>query len=221
MTMPTRAKHLAAALLPLVALAALLLIGAPFGAVEASGRTRAAPSPPPDQDVAIFAGGCFWCMEAPFDRTAGVTSVLSGYAGGRTRGPTYREVGTGRTGHAEAVRVVFDPERVSYEDLLHVYWRNVDPLDAGGQFCDRGTQYRAALFPLDLAQRRAAERSIAAMEERFGRPVATRIERPGTFWVAEDHHQGYYRTHPGEYRAYRQQCGRDARLRQIWGTSGH
>lgn len=188
---------------------------------EPEGSSQAPPAPE-GKEVAIFAGGCFWCMERPFEDIEGVESVLSGYAGGRERRPTYEQVGTGRTGHAEAVRILYDPDRVSYERLLEVFWHNVDPLDGGGQFCDRGSQYRSAIFPLNAEQRRAAERSKRRIEQQLGRPVATRIERTDAFWVAEDYHQDFYRTNPERYSSYRRGCGRDARLRELWGeAAGH
>lgn len=187
-----------------------------------TGGTQAAPAAPEGREVAIFAGGCFWCMERPFEDLDGVDSVLSGYAGGRVRAPTYDAVSAGSTGHAEAVRILFDPRRITYEQLLEVFWHNVDPVDGGGQFCDRGTQYRSAIFPVDAAQRRAAEASKRAIERRIGRAVATRIETTDAFWIAEAYHQDFYRTNPVRYRTYRQGCGRDARLREVWGASaGH
>jgi peptide-methionine (S)-S-oxide reductase len=182
----------------------------------------AAGPPPAGLAVATFAGGCFWCMEPPFDALDGVVSTTSGYTGGRTARPSYREVGAGGTGHLEAVRVVFDPARISYERLLEVFWRNVDPFDAGGQFCDRGASYRTAIFVHDAAQRRLAEASKAALEAE-GRPsrrrIATEIREAGPFWPAEDYHQDYYLRNPVRYRFYRWNCGRDARLREVWGAA--
>lgn len=168
------------------------------------------------QAAAVFAGGCFWCMEEPFDRLPGVVSTTSGYIGGRVANPTYRQVTTGTTGHVEAVRVVYDPSRVSYETLLDVFWRNVDPFDGGGQFCDRGSQYASAIFALDADQRRAAEASKQAVAKRFGKPVATTIRAAATFYPAEDYHQNYYRTNALKYKFYRSRCGRDARLQALW-----
>lgn len=165
---------------------------------------------------AIFAGGCFWCMEEPFDRVPGVVSTTAGYVGGHAANPTYRQVTTGTTGHVEAVRVVYDPARVSYETLLEVFWRNVDPFDAGGQFCDRGSQYASAIFAFDAGQRAAAEASRDAVARRFGQPVATTIRPAATFYVAEDYHQDYYRTNALKYKFYRSRCGRDARLQALW-----
>lgn len=168
------------------------------------------------QAAAVFAGGCFWCMEEPFDRIPGVVSTTSGYIGGSIANPTYRQVSAGTTGHVEAVRVVYDPSRVSYETLLDVFWRNVDPFDAGGQFCDRGSQYASAIFALDADQRRAAEAAKEAVAKRFAQPVATAIRPAATFYPAEDYHQNYYRTNTLKYKFYRSRCGRDARLQALW-----
>ncbi len=174
--------------------------------------------------VATFAGGCFWCMEGPFDELPGVSSTTSGYTGGQRANPTYHEVSAGGTGHAEAVEVRYDPAQVSYEELLVVFWRNVDPLDAGGQFCDRGSSYRSAIFVHDAEQRRLAEESKRALEAsgRFDRPIVTEIVEAGPFYPAEEYHQDYYRKNPIRYRFYRTGCGRDRRLRELWGESaGH
>ncbi|WP_436640147.1 peptide-methionine (S)-S-oxide reductase MsrA [Microbaculum sp. FT89] len=168
------------------------------------------------QAVAIFAGGCFWCMEPPYDKTGGVISTTSGYIGGGTANPTYRQVSSGGTGHVEAVKVVYDPDRVSYEKLLDIFWRNVDPFDGGGQFCDRGSQYRSAIFYTGGAQKAAAQASKVAVETRFGKSVATAVRRAGRFYPAEDYHQNYYRTNPVKYRYYRSHCGRDSRLAEVW-----
>ncbi|TXL69410.1 peptide-methionine (S)-S-oxide reductase MsrA [Vineibacter terrae] len=174
----------------------------------------------PARAVAVFAGGCFWCMEPPFDKLDGVTATISGYTGGHQANPTYEQVSTGGTGHLEAVRVEYDPARVSYEKLLEVFWRNIDPLDAHGQFCDKGEQYLSAIFVADDQQRAAAEASKAALE-RSGKlpgPIVTRILPAGAFYPAEDYHQDYYRKNPLKYSYYRWGCGRDARLERLWGT---
>jgi peptide-methionine (S)-S-oxide reductase len=170
------------------------------------------------QAEAIFAAGCFWCTEADFEKLDGVLSVDSGYIGGAVHRPTYEEVGRGRTGHTEAVRVVFDPQKTTYDALLTHYWRTTDLLDGAGQFCDRGPQYRPALFPVDDAQRAAAEAGKSAMAARFGRPVAVTIEPTAVFYVAESYHQDYFKKNPVHYTAYRQGCGRDARTAALWGS---
>jgi peptide-methionine (S)-S-oxide reductase len=171
------------------------------------------------QAVAIFAGGCFWCMEPPYDELEGVLATTSGYAGGSKVDPTYREVVEGNTGHAEAVQVVYDPTKITYEKLLEVFWRNVDPLDAGGQFCDRGDQYRTAILVQDEEQRRLAEQSKQALEDskRFDQPIVTEIVDAGDFYPAEDYHQDYYEKNPIRYKFYRWNCGRDQRLTKLWG----
>jgi peptide-methionine (S)-S-oxide reductase len=156
-------------------------------------------------------------MEPPFDHLPGVASTTSGYTGGEVEDPTYEEVSSGRTGHTEAVRVVYDPDEVTYEELLHVFWRNVDPSDAGGQFCDRGSQYRSGIFVGSQEERRLAEASKAEVEERLGKPVATAVETAGPFYAAEDYHQDYYEKNPIRYKIYRTGCGRDGRLREVWG----
>lgn len=189
---------------------------------QSNGHTPRAPALSEGQAEAVFAGGCFWCMEHPFERLDGVASVTSGYIGGRVEGPSYEQVSRGGTGHAEAVRVVYDPDVVSYDRLLEVFWHNVDPTQRDGQFCDHGDQYRTAIFPVNDAQRRAAEASLARIRRQLDRPIATRIEPSAPFWVAEDYHQDFYRTHPVRYRTYRSGCGRDRRLQEIWGdAAGH
>jgi peptide-methionine (S)-S-oxide reductase len=171
--------------------------------------------------TAVFAGGCFWCMEPPYDELEGVISTTSGYAGGKTENPTYREVSGGGTGHAEVVRVEYDPAKVSYETLLDVFWRNIDPFAVDAQFCDHGDEYRSAIFPADEEQRRLAEASLEKVGERFeGKKIATKIEPAAKFWPAEDYHQNYYVTNPVRYKFYRFNCGRDDRLKEIWGEPG-
>jgi peptide-methionine (S)-S-oxide reductase len=177
-------------------------------------------------ETAIFAGGCFWCEESAFEDLPGVTSVTSGYTGGTTVNPTYEEVSSGRTGHAESAKVVYDPDKISYEKLLDVYWHNIDPLQKDGQFCDHGTQYRTAIFYLNESQKRAAEASKAKLEQdpRFkGKTFATQIVAASTFYPAEEHHQNFCKVNPARYAVYREGCGRDARLKQIWGAEagGH
>jgi peptide-methionine (S)-S-oxide reductase len=191
----------------------------------ATGLTFAAPPVvPPGQAVAIFAGGCFWCMEPPFDKLPGVTATISGYTGGRKVNPTYEEVSSGATGHAEAVQVIYDPKKVTYEKLLEVFWVNIDPTVKDRQFCDSGNQYRSTIFYQDDAQRRAAEASKAALEKSkpFKEPIVTPIEMASTFYPAEEYHQDYYMKNPVRYNFYRTGCGRDARLKQLWGDkAGH
>ncbi|PWB64147.1 MAG: peptide-methionine (S)-S-oxide reductase [Betaproteobacteria bacterium] len=170
-------------------------------------------------EKATFAGGCFWCMEPPYDAVPGVISTTSGYIGGRTANPTYEQVSSGSTGHAEAIQVVYDPAKVSYEKLLEVFWVNIDPTVRDRQFCDSGTQYRTGIFYHSEAQRKAAEASKAALEKTkpFKAPIVTPIEMAGTFHPAEDYHQDYYLKNPVRYKFYRNGCGRDARLRELWG----
>ncbi len=191
---------------------------APGAGVRAQDEGREAPS---TDGVAIFAGGCFWCMEPPFDALGGVLSTTSGYTGGTVDDPTYEQVSAGGTGHAEAIRVEYDPTKVTYRELLDVFWHNVDPTDAGGQFCDRGSQYRSAIFVLDADQRAAAEASKRALEARkpFDAPIVTQIVDAGTFWPAEAYHQDYSEKNPLRYRYYRWGCGRDARLEALWGDA--
>jgi peptide-methionine (S)-S-oxide reductase len=171
----------------------------------------------PKPATAIFAGGCFWCVESDFDKVPGVISTISGYIGGRTSNPTYQQVSGGGTGHAEAVEIVFDPAKVSYEKLLDVFWHSIDPLTKDAQFCDHGDQYRSAIFYLGDAQRQQAEKSKAAVQARFKEPVQTEIAAAGTFFKAEDYHQDYHTKNPIRYKFYRFNCGRDARLQQLWG----
>jgi peptide-methionine (S)-S-oxide reductase len=170
--------------------------------------------------VATFAGGCFWCMEPPFDKLPGVIATTSGYTGGKTENPTYEQVSGGRTGHAEAVQVLYDPTKVTYAQLLDVFWRNIDPHDAGGQFCDRGDQYRTAIFVHDEGQRKLAEESKRALEAsgKLKKPIVTEIVAATKFYPAEEYHQDYYKKNPFRYKFYRTNCGRDARLKQVWGA---
>jgi peptide-methionine (S)-S-oxide reductase len=197
--------------------AADLQAGAP------TGRAAEPDAPAPEGLAkATFAGGCFWCMEPPFDEIEGVKSTTSGYIGGEVDDPTYDEVSAGRTGHAEAMQVLYDPEAVSYEELLEVFWHNVDPFDDGGQFCDRGQQYRTGIFVHSDEQRRLAEASKEEVETGLDRAVVTPIETATTFYPAEEYHQDFYEKSPIRYRVYRSGCGRDRRLREVWGDeAGH
>jgi peptide-methionine (S)-S-oxide reductase len=178
---------------------------------------RAQQSEPAKTAIATFAGGCFWCVEADFDKVAGVISTTSGYTGGRTANPSYEEVSRGGTGHAEAVEIVYDPVKVSYEKLLDVFWHNIDPLAKDRQFCDHGDQYRSAIFYHDEKQRSLAEASKAAVQARFKQTIATEIKAAGPFYKAEEYHQDYYLKNPIRYKFYRFNCGRDARLEELWG----
>jgi peptide-methionine (S)-S-oxide reductase len=170
-------------------------------------------------EKATFAGGCFWCMEPPFDKLDGVVSTTSGYTGGNTVNPTYRQVSAGGTGHAEAVEILYDPKTISYEKLLDVFWRNVDPTATDRQFCDDGNQYRAEIFFHNEDQKRLAEQSRAAIERTkpFKEPIVTKITPALAFHRAEEYHQDYYKKNPIRYKFYRHNCGRDQRLRELWG----
>jgi peptide-methionine (S)-S-oxide reductase len=169
--------------------------------------------------TATFAGGCFWCMEPPFDKLVGVVSTTSGYTGGKEKNPTYEEVSSGATGHAEAVQVVYDSTQISYAQLLQVFWRNIDPLAANRQFCDAGTQYRSAIFYHNEEQRRLAEASKQKIEQvkRFDRPIVTEIVAATDFYKAEEYHQDFYKKNSLHYKTYRAGCGRDRRLNELWG----
>lgn len=169
--------------------------------------------------TALFAGGCFWCVEAAFDAVEGVVATTSGFAGGHVKNPSYQRVVAGGTGHYESVLVEYDSSRVSYEELLYVFWRNVDPLDGGGQFCDRGDHYRAAIFADGAVEFRLARASKAELEQsgRFVKPIATEILDRATFYPAEEYHQNYHQKNPLRYRYYVTRCGRYARLDQVWG----
>jgi len=183
------------------------------------GSAQAGPAVPAGHAVATFAGGCFWCMEPPYDKLPGVTATISGYMGGRTVNPSYQDVTTGMTGHAEVVQIVYDPKKVSYEKLLEVFWVNIDPTVKNRQFCDSGNQYRSAIFFHNDEQRKAAEASKAALAKSkpFADSIVTPIEMAGPFYAAEDYHQDYYTKNPVRYKIYRSGCGRDARLRALWG----
>ena len=189
-----------------------------FGLLAAPPHTPAS-SAPKVRAHATFAGGCFWSMEAPFDQLSGVVSTTSGYAGGTEPNPRYEQVASGATGHAEVVQVVYDPAKVSYEQLLAAFWKNIDPFDPGGQFCDRGRQYRTAIFYETDEQKEAAEASKERLESqgRLPAPIATEIVRLRAFYPAEVEHQDFYQKNVRRYWSYRQGCGRDRRLKQLWG----
>jgi peptide-methionine (S)-S-oxide reductase len=187
-------------------------------AAVSGGRASAEPA-----TIAIFAGGCFWCMEPAFDKLDGVISTVSGYTGGHVKNPAYHQVSAGGTGHAEAVRIEYDPRKVTYERLLTVFWRNIDPTTPGRQFCDYGNQYRSAIFYLDEKQKQAAEASRLALDNGKKLPgaIVTEITAAGQFYPAEERHQDYYLKNPLRYKYYRFNCGRDKRLKELWGDSGH
>ncbi len=193
----------------------LLVSLATFSSISLQAQEAAAPA---HRAVAVFAGGCFWCMEPSYDKFDAVIATFSGYTGGRVENPTYEQVSAGGTGHAEAVQVVYDPKKISYKKLLDVFWHNIDPLDAGGQFCDRGSSYRSAIFYADQKQRRLAQDSKQALQKsaRFRQPIATDIVPLGEFYKAENYHQNYYQKNALRYKYYRWLCGRDARLKELW-----
>lgn len=197
-----------------------------LGALGGQGQAQTAVKPAPAAGSAptaraVFAGGCFWCVESDFDKVAGVLSTTSGYTGGKTANPSYLEVSSHLTGHAEAVEVVFDPARVSYAQLVEYFWRTIDPTTRDRQFCDAGSAYRTAIFAQDAQQLRIARASRAALEKSkpFREPIVTEVLAADTFYRAEDYHQDYYKKNPVRYNYYRIGCGRDARLEQLWGKS--
>ena len=202
-------------------LAVLALVAASVGAVSAQSSPQAlSPQASSQHAVAIFAGGCFWCTEADFDKVDGVISTTSGYTGGKVANPTYEQVGAGTTGHTEAVEVVFDPAKVSYQKLLDIFWRNHDPLAKDRQFCDRGDMYRPGIFVRNEEQRQQAEASKKQVQARFApRVVQTEITTATAFYKAEDYHQDYHTKNPIRYKLYRFNCGRDQRLEELWGKA--
>lgn len=241
---PTRPRPTMRHLAAVFGLALLTLLGVACGAGSASATadgepaggaaTADAPSDsrggggrpavdgvPEGMAVATFAGGCFWCMEPPFDKLEGVQSTTSGYTGGPEVRPTYEQVSYGRTGHAEAVRIVYDPELIGYEELLGVFWHNIDPTQADGQFCDKGRQYRTAIYAHDAEQRRLAETSRERIAETADLPgeIVTEIVDAGPFYPAEEYHQDFYEKSPVRYKSYRYGCRRDARLEELWGDA--
>ena len=228
--MTRHAASLAASLLLGLVLAGLAATGCRSD--EASSSATASPATqasadaalaaePAVLDTATFAGGCFWCMEPPYDRLDGVQSTISGFSGGPEVDPSYREVASGQTGHTEVVQVIHDTTKVNYHRLLYVYWRNVDPLDGSGQFCDRGSQYRPAIFWHDAAQRRLAESAKKDVAARFDAPIQVEVQPFEAFYAAEKYHQNYYQKNPDRYSSYRQGCRRDARLEALWGDAAN
>lgn len=215
------------ALLTLLLASTTLLLGC----TDASSTQSDDPADTPDVDIsalaqpdtATFAGGCFWCMEPPFDRTEGVVSTISGFAGGTMEDPTYRQVASGQTDHTETVQIVFDTTKVDVERLLYVYWRNVDPITDDRQFCDAGAQYRPDIFvsPAKPEHKNAALESKKKVQERFEDPVVVDVYELDQFYAAEDYHQNFYKKNPERYYSYREGCRRDARLRQLWGEEGN
>jgi peptide-methionine (S)-S-oxide reductase len=187
--------------------AIVLALGGVAYAAESTGTAKA-----------TFAGGCFWCMEPPFDKLDGVLSTISGYTGGTKKNPTYEEVSAGRTGHTEAVEITYDTKKITYSKLLEVFWRNIDPLTPNAQFCDVGNQYRSAIFYHDETQKRFAEESKKALSKRFREPIVTEIVPASQFYPAEDYHQDYYKKNPIRYKLYTHGCGRERRLEQLWGN---
>jgi peptide-methionine (S)-S-oxide reductase len=198
-------------------LAVLVLLGAPW----CTYAQQPSPASSTGSAQATFAGGCFWCMEPPFDKLPGVIATTSGYIGGHKKNPTYKEVSAGGTGHTEAVQVVYDPKRVSYEKLLDVFWHNIDPTQKDGQFCDHGDQYRTGIFYHDEEQKRLAEAAKAKLQQHkpFRGEVVTEIVPAGEFYPAEEYHQDYATKNPIRYKFYRTRCGRDQRLQELWGKA--
>jgi peptide-methionine (S)-S-oxide reductase len=192
-------------------------IGAAFVAVVTLSAPMVAQSQDQDVETAIFAGGCFWCMEPPYDKLDGVLATTSGFSGGDIEDPSYEEVARGNTKHIEVVQVRYNPEKVSYGKLLDVFWKNIDPLDDGGQFCDRGYQYTTAIFVNSEEQRQAAEASKRELKGRFDQAIVTPIRDAKPFYAAKEYHQNYYEKRPIRYRFYRASCGRDGRLDEVWG----
>ncbi len=181
------------------------------------------PSSSSQNETAIFAGGCFWCMEPPFDKLDGVISTTSGYTAGHKKNPTYREVSAGSTGHTEALQIIYNPNKISYAELLEVFWKNIDPVAVNRQFCDGGNQYRSGIYYNSAEQEKAAKQSLQQLEinKPFTGTIATELVAASTFYPAEDYHQNYYQKNPIRYKYYRFSCGRDNRLEELWGESGH
>ena len=201
-----------------VCILSLLAIAVTISAADEAGVAAA-----DNTSIATFAGGCFWCMEPPFDKLEGVISTTSGYTGGHTKNPTYKQTSSGKTGHTEAVQIVYDPNKVSYKELIDIFWHNIDPTTPNQQFCDRGNQYRSEIFYHNDEQKQLAESSKAALDKNkpFKQPIVTQVSKASTFYAAEEYHQDYYKKNPIRYRYYRYGCGRDKRLEQLWGESKH
>lgn len=216
--MTPKARIFSVVSVALITVLVVLLQSAPTQPPAASPAVPAALSAVPT-NKAVFAGGCFWCVESDFDKVAGVVSTTSGYTGGKTANPNYQEVSSNLTGHAEAVQVVFDPTKVSYAQLVEHFWRTIDPTTVDRQFCDAGSPYRSAIFAQDAEQLRIAQDSRLALEKSkpFAATIVTEVVRADTFYPAEEYHQDYYLKNPVRYKVYRTSCGRDARLTQLWG----
>jgi peptide-methionine (S)-S-oxide reductase len=199
--------------------ATLWLLASGFAMAQAS-APAAAITAPPTTAKAVFAGGCFWCVEADFDKVEGVVSTTSGYTGGSVANPSYEQVSGKHTGHAEAVEIVFDPKRVTYAQLVEHFWRTIDPTTKDRQFCDAGNPYRTAIFAQDAEQLKLAQASKAALDKTkpFKEPIVTEVVMGGPFYPAEDYHQDYYKKNPVRYNYYRLSCGRDARVKELWGS---
>lgn len=193
----------------------LAAVAAYIFAMFAAHAANAAQSGPPPEGLAsaVFAGGCFWCVESDFDKLKGVKSTTSGYTGGTSQEPTYRD----HEGHVEAVEVVYDPKVVAYRELADYFLRHIDPLDDGGQFCDRGDSYRTAIFFGNAGEETDAKAAVAAGEKALGKKIVTPVRARSAFWIAEDYHQDYYKKNPARYRYYRSACGRDRRVHEVWG----
>jgi len=205
-------------LFQLLCIAALTFSAAGLAAAQA----QPSPGAKPATARATFAGGCFWCMEEAYDKVPGVIATVSGYMGGHSKNPTYEQIGTGRTGHAEVVQVEYDPAKVTYAKLLEVFWRNIDPTQKNAQFCDQGSQYRSGIFYQDGEQKRLAEASRLALQKNkpFRGEIVTEIAQASQFYAAEDYHQDYHLKNPARYKFYKSGCGREARLQQLWGKPG-
>jgi len=205
-------------LLQLLCIAAITFSAAGFAAAQA----QPGPGAKPATARATFAGGCFWCMEEVYDKVPGVIATVSGYMGGQSKNPTYEQIGTGRTGHAEVVQVEYDPAKVGYAKLLEVFWRNIDPTQKDAQFCDQGSQYRSGVFYHDEEQKRLAEASRLALQKNkpFRGEIVTEITQASQFYPAEGYHQDFHQKNPTRYKFYKSGCGREARLQQLWGKPG-
>ncbi len=199
----------------------LLLLTIAFITISAAYSESDQQSISKELSVATFAGGCFWCMEPPFDKTDGVISTTSGYTDGHKKDPSYQEVSAGGTGHTEAVQIVYDPSKVSYEKLLEIFWRNIDPTTRNRQFCDKGSQYRSGIYYHDQEQKQLADKSKAKLDSNkpFPQAIVTEIKMASEFYPAENYHQDYYQKNPIRYKFYRHGCGRDKRLKSLWGEA--